>query len=79
MFSSLHEFIAEPGQFRRRCGFAPFCRQLPGLNSLSGQIVGNFRNRYNKISRGIVLVEMDEILQQGEGLMLRSGLRRTRG
>lgn len=71
MLASLREFIAEVGELGRRRGIAPVCRQVVESDLLSGQIVRDFRNRQYKISRGIVLIEMDKILQHGEGLMLR--------
>ena len=71
MLFALREFIPKPGEFGRRCGFPPVCRQVADFKLLSGQIVRNFRNCQHQITGRIVFIKMDEILQHGERLMFR--------
>ena len=69
MISSLHEFVSYPGEFRRDSGMAPICRKLANFNALSRQIVGNFCDCQDEIARRVIFIEVNEIFQQGEGLM----------
>ena len=63
MLASLGEFITESGKLNWRGGIAPISRQIADSKLLSVQIVRDLRNHQHQISRRIVLVEMDEILQ----------------
>jgi hypothetical protein len=70
MLCSLREFVAETGKFGRCCRVAPSSRETRGFDGLASQIVRDFGNGQNKIVRRVVLLEVDEVLQHGEGLML---------
>ena len=71
MLLPLSEFVAHPEKFRRRCRITPICGQLADLNLLPAQVIWYLGNAQNKVGRRVILTDVHEILQQGEGLMLR--------
>lgn len=71
MFCPLGELVTEAGEPGRRRGFTPVPRQRAGFDRLACQTVGNFRNGEHEVRRRIVLIEVNEVLQHGEGLMFR--------
>ena len=69
MLASPGKLITEPGERRWGCGIAPVSRQISGLNSFAGHVLRDVGDCQDKIRRGIVLIEMYEILQHRQGLM----------
>jgi len=64
-----YEFVADPGELRRCRGNPPIRRQMTDFDPFAAQIVGHFGDCEGQIAGSIVLVEVDEIFQQGEGLV----------
>jgi len=67
---SLCEFVANLGELRRCCGISPIRRELIGLNPLPAQIIVHFGDCQDKIGGSVILVEMNEVFQQGKRLVL---------
>ena len=42
VFPPFYEFIADPGELRRRCGSSPIRRQMADFDLFAAQIVGHF-------------------------------------
>ena len=68
--SSPREFVAKAGQGRGRLWIPPIRRQVRYCDRVAHQIVGHFANGEHQIIGRVIGVDVDEILQHGEGLVL---------
>ena len=63
------ELIAEPGECRRRRSLAPVSRQISGVDLFVRDVLRNLGDCQDKIRRGIIPVEVDEVLEHRQRLM----------
>jgi hypothetical protein len=67
----LRKLITESSKFGRGYRVAPVTRQGCGFDCRAPYLVRNIRDGQNQVIGRVVFVEVDEILQQREGLVFR--------